>query len=189
AEALVLPGRQLAWPRGEQEADVVVRGQRRVESRRGVGIGEFLIEARGPVLAVGVEQDAIHGRVRIALTRADAVHLEAGEPDLVRLVEVGAVEVGLALGRDAIALAGVVRRGDAVRPDVVELGVPVHVLVARPPAPDPIGDVLLQRTVGALELGQVVVLGDVVADRALPDDVRAGTAAAPLGEYAGGGAG
>ena len=176
----MLPGQQLEWPRGEQEADVVVRGQRRVESRRGVGIGEFLIEARGPVLAVGVEQDAIHGRVRIALTRADAVHLEAGEPDLVRLVEVGAVEVGLALGRDPVALAGVVGVGDAVGAHVVEVGTPVHVLVAGPPRPvavrGPVGD----RAVEGGELGGVVVGGPVGEDLALPDDLDALAAIAPL---------
>jgi hypothetical protein len=91
---------------------------------------ELAIEPARPVLIVGVEQDVVRG---FSLRGTDAVHLEAGEPDLVRLVQIGAVEVRLALGRDPVTLAGVMRVGNSVGAHVIEVGAPVHVLVADPP--------------------------------------------------------
>ena len=99
---------------------------------------------------------------------------------MIRLVEVGLVEVGLALGRDAVAFAGIVSVRDAVRPYVVESWIPVHVLVAGPPRPDLVGNVILERSVRRLELGHVVMALHVGPDRGLPDDVLSGSAVATL---------
>jgi hypothetical protein len=110
AEALGLAGRQAERARGEQERDVVVRSQRFVEAVSGIGIGELLVQPLRPVLRVGEEHDAVHGLVGVALSRPDAIQLEAGQPDLVRLVEVGTVEAGLAGAGDAVTFAGVGRR-------------------------------------------------------------------------------
>jgi hypothetical protein len=86
-------------------------GAAQVAHRR---VRELVVQLLRPVVAVGEELDPVDGRVRVADARLDAVQLEAREPDLVGFVEVGLVEVRLARGGDAIALARVVRSGNAV---------------------------------------------------------------------------
>ena len=65
AEALALACREAEGPRGEQEADVVVRGQRRIEARLGIRIRELLVEPLRPIGLVRVEYDAVHFLIRM----------------------------------------------------------------------------------------------------------------------------
>ena len=116
----------------------------------------------------------------IALARQDAVDLEPGQADLVGLVDVGAVEVGLARGGDAVALAGVAGVGQPVGAQVVVLDRPVQVLVAGPPEAGAVGLGLDDRPVGGLEQGLVVVGGDVGQDLVLAHDGHARPAVAQL---------
>ena len=63
--------------------------------------------------------------------------------------------------------------GTPVGAQIVHVGIPIHVLVAGPPAADAIRDAVLQRAVLRLEPRQVVLTRHPGADRVLSDDLFA----------------
>ena len=180
AEPLMIAGLERERTRGKEERDIVVVHDGVVKTIDRGGIGELGIQPVGPVERVREEYDSVDRLIRVPFSRADPVHLEPGQPDLIGFVRIGLVEIRLARRRDPVPFAYVVGVGDAVGADIVIQGDPVHVLVAGPPYPGLERGTVLELAVVALKIDHVVARAriDVRGDRRLSDDLLPGAARA-----------
>ncbi len=166
-EALGLSCPQREWSGCKQESDVEIEGERGIEPCSRIGIGKLFIQSFGPVKIVGEKDDVVR---RQSLKRANPVHLESRQPDLIGFMQICFIEVRFAACWHSVSLACIMRIRHSIGTHIVHFLHPIHVFISNPPPACFVGGPIFKRSVECFEFCKVVMGLHILANRFLANN-------------------